>query len=59
MAVEDDYRHYAAECMALAQTASDPNDKARLVQMAQAWRELAEKRERREPEKNATDKKLK
>jgi hypothetical protein len=48
MAVEDDYRRYAAECLALAKTASDPNDKARLLQMAQAWRDLADKRERNE-----------
>jgi hypothetical protein len=27
----------------LAREATDPNDKARLLQMAQAWRELADK----------------
>ncbi len=45
MPLADDYRRYCAECLALAQTASDPNDRARLLQMAQAWRELAEKQD--------------
>lgn len=40
----DDYRDYAAECLRLAQLAMDPDDKARLIQMAQAWQELADKR---------------
>jgi hypothetical protein len=44
MALEDDYRRYAAECVALAQAAANPNDKVRLLQMAQAWRDLADKR---------------
>jgi len=47
-----DYRRYAAECMALAERMSDPSDKSRLVQMAQAFMELAEKRRR---EGDATD----
>lgn len=45
MASADDYRRYAAECVALAQRMSDPADKAHMLQMAQAWRELAEKHE--------------
>ncbi len=40
----DDYRDYAAECLRLAQHADDPGDKARLIQMAQAWQDLADKR---------------
>jgi hypothetical protein len=44
-AADDDYLGNAAECLALAQRTTDPNDKARLLQMAQAWRELAQKRE--------------
>jgi hypothetical protein len=43
MARGDDYRRYAAECLALAQQTSNPDDKARLLQMAQAWRDLADK----------------
>ena len=40
----DEYRWYAAECMALAERVTDPADKARLVQMAQAFLELADRR---------------
>ena len=40
----NDYRGYAAECLRLAQHAENAGDKARLVQMAQAWQELADKR---------------
>ena len=36
-------RHYAAECLALAQQVQDPHQRDRLVQMAQAWNELAER----------------
>jgi hypothetical protein len=43
MASGDDYRRYAAECLALAQQTSNPDDKARLLQMAQVWRDLANK----------------
>jgi hypothetical protein len=39
----EDYRQYAAECLALAKRSQNPDDKARLLQMAQAWRELAAK----------------
>ena len=47
----DDFRRYAAECLALAQRMSDSADKAHMLQMAQAWRDLAEKLE----SKNAAD----
>ena len=40
----DEYRGYAAECMALAERVTDPADKARLVQMAQAFLDLADRR---------------
>jgi hypothetical protein len=43
MTSADDFRRYAAECVALAQQMTDPADKAHMLQMAQAWRELAEK----------------
>jgi hypothetical protein len=39
----EDYRRYGSECLALAQRAADPNDRARLLQMAQAFNELAAK----------------
>lgn len=38
-----DYRRYAAECVRLAQRIEDPLDKARLLDMAETFRELAEK----------------
>jgi hypothetical protein len=41
MARADDYRRYAAQCLALAQRAADPNDRARLVDMANAFNQLA------------------
>jgi hypothetical protein len=41
MARADDYRRYAAQCLALAQRAENPNDRARLVDMAHAFKQLA------------------
>jgi hypothetical protein len=46
----DEYRRYAAECWALAERAPDTADKARLIQMAQAFLELAERRDRLDPQ---------
>ena len=43
MARADEYRRHAAECLRVAQRVTDPNDKALLIQMAEKWRELAEK----------------
>lgn len=43
MTSADEYRRYAMECLRLAHDASDPDDKARLLQMAQAWHDLADK----------------
>jgi hypothetical protein len=40
-----EYLGYAEQCVALAAKSSNPADKARLLQMAQAWRDLAEKQE--------------
>jgi hypothetical protein len=45
MALVDEYLQYAEQCLALAARSSNAADKARLLQMAQAWRELALKRE--------------
>jgi hypothetical protein len=44
MASVEDYLQFAEQCMALAAKSSSPADKARLLQMAQAWRDLSEKR---------------
>jgi hypothetical protein len=38
-----EYRRYAAECLALAQRAENPVDRSRLLEMAQAFNELAAK----------------
>ena len=40
-----DYRRYAAECVRLAQRVDDPDDKARMLDMAETFRELADKYE--------------
>jgi hypothetical protein len=44
MASVEDYLKFAEQCIALAAKSSNPADKARLLQMAQAWRGLSEKR---------------
>ena len=43
MATAEQCRRYAAECLRLVQEAKTPEDRARLLQMAQAWRDLADK----------------
>jgi hypothetical protein len=51
MPTRDEYLSYSVECIALAQKAADGETRARLLDRAQAWRDLAEKlRERRPPE---------
>jgi hypothetical protein len=47
-----DYRRYAAECIALSERVSNPLDKARLIDMAQEFLKLADKRERRETDQS-------
>jgi hypothetical protein len=37
----EDYRRYSGECLALAQQATTPHDRARLLEMAHAFNELA------------------
>jgi len=44
MASADEYLVYVEHCIVLALKAPNPGDKARLLQMAQAWRDLADKR---------------
>ena len=41
-AAADRYKQYAAECLRIAQQATDPNQKARLLEMAEAWQRLSE-----------------
>ena len=43
MSSADEYYEYVEQCIALALKCVQPGDKARLLQMAKAWRELAEK----------------
>jgi hypothetical protein len=50
LSLADTYRNYAAECLRLAQSAANDEDRARLVNMAQAWRELADKLEQSDQE---------
>jgi hypothetical protein len=39
----DEYRRNAAECLRLAETFSDPTNRAVLMEMAHAWERLAER----------------
>lgn len=43
MALTDRYKEFAAECVRVAREASNPKDKAMLLQMADTWLKLAEK----------------
>jgi Mg2+ and Co2+ transporter CorA len=43
MTKEDDYRNNAAEMIQLAQRASSNRDKHRLLNMAEAWLDLADR----------------
>jgi hypothetical protein len=45
MASVEKYLQYAEQCVALAAKSTNPGDKARLLQMAQAWRDLSTKRD--------------
>ena len=44
----NDYRRYSAECLALAERVADRADKAHLIQIAQAFLELANKQEQKD-----------
>ena len=46
------YRHYAAECIRLAQQTEDSTEKNTLLAMAQAWRQLAHRAERIDDDEN-------
>jgi hypothetical protein len=43
MTTRDEYLKFAEECLRLAQQATDPDMRVRLLDMAQAWRDLADK----------------
>lgn len=43
MASVEEYRRHAAECLSLAESAKNPEDRTRLLQMAEAWSELADR----------------
>jgi hypothetical protein len=45
MSLAEQYRQHADECIRLAGSAGDPVDRALLLQMAQAWRRLADRAE--------------
>lgn len=44
------YRRYAAECLRLATSTDDVREKAALLEMAEQWRQLAERAEMKERE---------
>jgi hypothetical protein len=43
MSLADRYRQFAAECVRVAQLAPNADDKALLLEMAEAWRRLADR----------------
>jgi hypothetical protein len=46
--LRDQYRHYAVECLRIAQQTHDQEQKVRLLEMAEAWKRLAEDKSERE-----------
>lgn len=46
MASAEEYRRYAAQCLSVAERQADTAEKARLIEMAQAFLRMAEKKER-------------
>jgi hypothetical protein len=48
MATSQQYRHYAAECVRLARKTGNVAEKGLLLQMAEGWRQLAERAEQEE-----------
>ena len=48
MASSYEFRRYSANCLAFAEKVSNPDDKARLIEMAQEFLELAMKQEQRD-----------
>jgi hypothetical protein len=48
MASSYDLRRYSANCLAFAENVSNPDDKARLIEMAQEFLEFAIRQEQRD-----------
>ena len=48
MTSSKDYRRYAAECLDLVERLANPDDKARLIEMAQNFLKMAEQQDVRE-----------
>jgi hypothetical protein len=48
MTSSEDYRRYAAECLDLVERLANPDDKARLIEMAQNFLKMAEQQDVRE-----------
>jgi hypothetical protein len=51
MSLADRYRQFAAECVRAAQQAPNADDKVSLLEMAEAWRRLAERASKAEDDK--------
>jgi hypothetical protein len=47
MSGADRYRHYAGECVRIAEHISDPAEKSLMLRMAETWLRLAERAESR------------
>lgn len=50
ISASDQYRQYAAECLRIAQETNDSAQKVRLLEMAEAWKSLAEGNSKRDKE---------
>ena len=51
MPSREEYLRYAEECIEVAQKSANPDTRMRLLEMAQAWRGLAQRLEEPEPKK--------
>ena len=55
MSKAEEYRQSAAECVRMAQHATNEADKLSLLQMAEIWRELANRLEEEDDGQNPPD----
>ena len=55
MASSYEFRRYSANCLAFAENVSNPDDKARLIEMAQEFFELAIRQEQRDLQSTTID----
>jgi len=44
MSKAEEYKAHAAECVALARATKDKEEKARLLELAEAWKSLADEK---------------